>query len=657
MTDICIYGKAGLGLMNLLIKFLQPEIIKQGNVTLSGKYYDESILAFPELKDEQILAPTRAVGVYARKIDGGKPAYLLKLSSFKQVDKGIKIFYSISDILDSSSEQLLDLATRRLVGDGKIKKYDRLPLWSVLDDLQIESLLNPTANPGYKAVLTLKDRLEFLKEQEHWFKMVDPFRPIEKLSENHPNVWKDPLLLRDIAYAARKLAETEDLPMDVRYDLFKRDAFMNEKRLMRADVDALLKRCMELEPENPAHHSDMGKFHYRNVMELTRRKGRNDQDPIIELDKAVDCYHMAIQLDPNRISDLFDKGYLLTIKYPEIIGDRSGGKISNQEKAIRINDGIESLKRLIDIWQGYKDYVLKQKELKNAHAAEYIQSLFCLGLAYDELVTNDWNVVDFYLGYHLKKNIAPENDDMENAENALKYFVACWNAECETGCLPGVKLSECVLPTWVVNGVDKLHHLGLINLKLYGIYLDAGMQNEAKRSIMDAEMFLLEALEADPSLLKPKDPLADLLAKVFITQGRYDQALQIIQKYCNIRRLKGMVANTYVMALIMKKQYSEAEKILERASIDRTNKYAMHSSFLLGMMYLEQSKQEEATDLFKKAVRHKYKDRPQIKDVFYIGLAEIEARSGNKRSAGMYYKKVTGTKKYKNYAGVKLKDL
>lgn len=646
--------------MNLLIKFFRPENIRLGSNTLSGKYYEETIKFFPEIASKDFDIPTRAIGVCASKVDGGKPAYLLKITDFKQVAKGIKIFYTISDILNITSDEVIRMAFRRLTGDGKIKSSDGLPLWCVLDDIQMEAVINPKGNRSNRANLTLKDQMQFLKDQEQWFKMYDPFRPVSKLSENNPKVWKDPEIISHIAYAASRLSQIEDIPPEAKYDFFKRNDFLNGKRLLRMDVEVLMKRCMELDPKNPIYCSDLAKFHYRNVMELTAKKGRNDGNPLSELDQAVKHYDKALELDINRMYDLFDKGYLLTVKYPEIISGLRNRITSYHDKASKIKEGIDAFKRLIDLWLGYKDYVLKQRELKVMYTKEYIQTLFCLGLAYDELVLRDWDVIGLYMGLYSNEKQDFEDDDMENAENALKYFVACWNAECDTGCLPNLELSECVSSEWVVNGIDKLFYLGNINLKLYRIYAAAGLQDESKRSLKDAELFLTEALDTDPptsDLLKPKEHIADRLAKVYITMGKYDNALQIIQKHCNKRRLKGMITNTYALALLLSKRHQEAERLLERASCDITNPYAMPATFLLGMTYLEQGLIEAASDLFKKAVRHKYKDYPMARDVFYIGLAEIEAKSGNKRNAVMYCKKAVETEPYRSFAGNRLKEI
>ena len=168
----------------------------------------------------------------------------------------------------------------------------------------------------------------------------------------------------------------------------------------------MLKRCMELDPKNPVYHSDLGNLHYRNVEELTARKGRNDGDPLFELGEAVQCFQKAVELDPNRITDMFRMGYLLTVKYREVIQQSSRKKDSEQDKDLKIIEGIEVLEKLINRWQGYKDYDPKQKELKEVYKKEYIQSLACLGMAYDELSAIDWNATDFYLGiYHIPTSI------------------------------------------------------------------------------------------------------------------------------------------------------------------------------------------------------------------------------------------------------------
>jgi Tfp pilus assembly protein PilF len=648
-----------MGLMNLLIKFSRADQINYGVTTLSGRYYDETVQVFPELASKDFILPDQAIGVFTHKDERYKPAYLLKLNSYQRGERKLKVFYSISDILNISSDEVLSSAQRRLIGDGKIDRYGQLPFWCVLDDLQFEYLLNPGMDYRKRNALTLKDRLLYLKEQELWYKMYDPFKPVEKISENQPKVWNDPGALRYIAYAAGKLAEINSIPTDVKYDLFRRNEYLNDKRLKRADVEFLLKRCMELDPKNPVYHSDLGNLHYRNVEELTARKGRNDGDPLFELEEAVQCFQKAVELDPNRITDMFRMGYLLTVKYREVIQQSSRKKDSEQDKDLKIIEGIEVLEKLINRWQRYKDYDPKQKELKEAYKKEYIQSLACLGMAYDELSAIDWNATDFYLGIYHIPDFNLRRDVLENTENALKYYVACWNAECETGCLPNAKLSDCVSPNWIVNGIDKLTNLGHSNLKLYVVYSMFGMKDEAENCLNDAEFFLNEAMESDLSFvkIKPKEPILDLLAKVYISQGKYDQAIATVRKHTNKRRLGGMLTNTYALALILSKQYEEALHILERASADITNRYGMVATFLLGMLYTVQGSLDAAQELFKKAVRHKYKDRLEAKDLFYIGLALSEQKLGNKRTAGMYYKKVSGSEIYRRYSSIKMEEL
>jgi len=171
---------------------------------------------------------------------------------------------------------------------------------------------------------------------------------------------------------------------------------------------------------------------------------------------------------------------------------------------------------------------------------------------------------------------------------------------------------------------------------------------------------LLEALKTflpATSRSVSKEHVVETLAKTYLSGGKVDKAVQVIRQHCHIRRLKGETAVVYALANILLGKHNEAENILEKIALERADRTGLHAVFLLGMSHLEQGKANEASVLFKNALRHRFKHDAMAKTYLYIGLTETEIEAGNKRNALMYCRKVSEIEAYKDYADKKREQI
>ncbi len=654
--------------MYLLVKFFNPNSLKLGYAAIGGKYYDEVVKIFPEILSLDHVTLTLAIGVCAKKGDGNIPACILRIKSFKRFVRGLKIYYDIQESLDNTSDQVIKLAHRRLVGDEKLQSDSQLPLWCVFDDIQINAIVSlknkneiKTKNLQKEQFKSIKEQLKFLKENEEWFKIYNMFKPIDKVSVTNPGIWNDPIYLRYIGNACVKLSEIEEIKEQIKHNSAQRNDFLLQKKKLRYEAELLMKRCLELDPENVKYQSDIADLHYRNVIELISKNNIRDKDPVYELEETIKYLNMALKPDTNRVEDLYKKGYLLAIVYPELINypvSQSG--VNKDEVKRKISEGIKALQDVTEIRLGLHHRNQKFQEFKKAHIKEFVNSLYYLGIAYDNIVVCDWSIVDYYFGLYKHGECCIEEDDMDNEENSLKYFVECWNIESETTCIPGVELHTCIGNDWIINGVNKLYNLGKANMKLSLIYTSSGMSGEAKKCLKDAEKFLTEALKAEwipENETMTRDHIAERLACVLIIQGLYESALAVIERFCGKKRIRGYIANTYCLALLLAGRVEEAVYILDRTIRDISNKHILTAIFLISMAYMEKGDLFIARNYLEKALKSKQCKSSTSRDILFLGIASIEMKSGKPKAAVLYYKKVLNSNKYSFYAENRLQEI
>ncbi len=154
------------------------------------------------------------------------------------------------------------------------------------------------------------------------------------------------------------------------------------------------------------------------------------------------------------------------------------------------------------------------------------------------MIVNEWDKAVFAL--RLRHNVCEEDcvtyvpKDLENANNAWRYFYKCWECDRPEGEAATTAIND------VCEGVDKLYSLGKTAFVQYWILSGYGQLDklEAIDYREQAEKYLVQSLNFPRSQEKQrqkKDYIAERLARLYITKEEYEKAIQIIKKYLGHR--------------------------------------------------------------------------------------------------------------------------
>ncbi len=472
----------------------------------------------------------------------------------------------------------------------------------------------------------MRDEINALKNRHDWEGIYNKFSPLDSLSQQQ--IWTNATILSEIGYACGKLAEVsvEDIPRKEP----EKTAFLNSKAKYRRETEMLRHRCVELMPNNPTYLANLAYLHYHNAMELKTPRNRRDGNLRQEAEQSIKYYDMAISLAPNRIKDHYRKGYLLAEVLPNTYWKERNLELAKQKRL----EGIESFEKAIQIWESLEPTNPQQNQERKRCRKEYIKSLYSIGSAYYQMIVNEWDKAVFAL--RLRHNVCQEDcvtyvpKDLENANNAWRYFYKCWECDRPEGEAATTAIND------VCEGVDKLYSLGKTAFVQYWILSGYGQLDklEAIDYREQAEKYLVQSLNFPRSQEKQrqkKDYIAERLARLYITKEEYEKAIQIIKKYRG-HRLDSYLIHTLSLGLILLGRSEEAEKQLEEALNDKGNVDKTTSKFLIGCSFLGAGKFERANQVFQELKQEKEKD------IFLIGEAFAVAKLNRTEEAIEYLK-------------------
>lgn len=479
------------------------------------------------------------------------------------------------------------------------------------------------SNPGES---NMRDEINALKNRHDWEGIYNKFSPLDRLSQQQ--IWTTATILSEIGYACGKLAEVsaEDIPRKEP----DKTAFLNSKAKYRRETEMLRQRCVELMPNNPTYLANLAYLHYQNAMELKTPRNRPDGNLRQEAEQSIKYYDMAISIAPNRIKDHYRKGYLLAEVLPNTYWKERNLEIAKQKRL----EGIESFEKALQIWESLEPTNPQQNQERKRCGKEYIKSLYSIGSAYYQMIVNEWDKAVFAL--RLRHNVCEEDcvtyvpKDLENANNAWRYFYKCWECDRPEGEAATTAIND------VCEGVDKLYSLGKTAFVQYWILSGYGQLDklEAIDYREQAEKYLVQSLNFPRSQEKQrqkKDYIAERLARVYISKEEYEKAIQIIKKYRG-HRLDSYLIHTLSLGLILLGRSEEAEKQLEEALNDKGNVDKTTSKFLIGCSFLGAGKFELANQVFQELKQEKEKD------IFLIGEAFAAAKLNRTEDAIEYLK-------------------
>ncbi|WP_069650783.1 tetratricopeptide repeat protein [Caloranaerobacter ferrireducens] len=586
--------------MNLFIKFFNEDDLEKGIVNYRLKpiiEINEGILFINKDGINQCLAS------FAPKKYGQNNIKELKIKDIDIVNGRIIIKFDIIEELNVTSKEANARAWHIAVREGRIRREELLPLVSIITDDQLDEIIYGKYNLYTRKSRSNIERLEELERKNDWLGIYKLFEPIDQIKNKFNDIWNDPEILNSISFACAKLAQIGDVPRD----RVEREKYLKEKAKYRKEAELIRKRCIELNPDNPAYLSNLGYLYYHNVIELTRARGRRDGNVIDEINKAIEYIDKALMIDDTRIKDHYRKGYLLTEKLPkQLLYGVADSDIQQVDK--KRDEGIEELKAAVINWERLDTFIPRESFEKSRCRKEYIKSIYHLGKAYYDKfsVKKYWKSVYYSLVTDNSDYLELTFSDyvVDNLKKSQDYFIKCWNVELENDIdIRNVNEINKVSKKWVCNAVDKLYRLGIINLDFYWVIKNNSRYNEVTKLkfLTVAEQYLKSSLSVkwnDYNERKSKDYVAEKLARVYISRGDYNKAVDIIKQYCN-KNIKSYIANTLSLALYLMNNYDKVVKYLQEPVRDRHNKNKEQSIILLGYAYMKLNEYDKAIKTFK----------------------------------------------------------
>lgn len=403
-----------------------------------------------------------------------------------------------------------------------------------------------------------------LTSGNQWLKIYNKYFPISKIKASE-QFWNNCKVLSSLSFAAAKLSEVYINLKQSFPDEKKRNEFLKQQKRYREDTIELRKRCLELDPENPGYYSNLAYTYYQSCRELMTRGGRRDGNLKQEAEKAVEYLNLALDLDPNRITDLYRKGQVLSkILYNQLVFLKKSST-SETEKANKVlKEAIQCYLKVEEVYELLPE--IDEKSLQR-YQKEYIKSLYSCAEAYHNFQTLNWHYADVFF----ERENNGYKTDTKFTDLALRYAEKC--ADCDNKIPSKKKVKMDILLTAKHNGaveaVYKLYFLGKLNYMKYLLLTDNGNTENLPAEIhcAHAERFFLAAL-AHPFSKQmqrmSKGFIAEKLARLYIIKKEYKEAQKTLEPFIN-GYADYYIRYTYAVAAMKTGDTKKAKEQLEKA--------------------------------------------------------------------------------------------
>ncbi|MEJ5350971.1 MAG: tetratricopeptide repeat protein [Melioribacteraceae bacterium] len=542
---------------------------KYNSFCWSNKYLSD-ILDFLPCDYNSLSSIQTGILYYCKSHQKFSNALLLKITNVETKPNFLRIYFEIDKTLELQSFLIKDALKKYM----NLNSILELPFLSVVDEIKFFDILNN---------IEISSKIKKLEEQNNWqdiYRIFQTFEPVEK-----SRIWYDAELLNAFSFSTAKLSECSENLKRKFSDKNQREQFIQEKRKFRELTIKLRKRAIELEPQNPTFYSNLAYTYYQSVNELTTPGSRRDGNIFDEAELALKYLNLALELNPNRLTDLYRKAML----YSDILGThkffKQFGEEHTEEKFVdytsALTESIKCFQKIELIYESFtnEEEIQKQKKI-------YIKSLYHLAQKFLKLARIKHN-------YFIQKNKIPAEEAFANLLQANQYIDKCIQKDygkkkIETEI---IEMANC---DNFVCGVYKSYLKGTIQLSLYSL-------KKEKQYAIDSLKFFQLAMETNFPLELRKQNKIFILEKIAllnILQENFSAAIKTLEPiYKKNQNLPPYAAYTLAFAYIENKQIKEAEEIIE--------KYIM-----------------QANDLFKYKFE-KLREKMQFKTIPEISISEI----------------------------------
>jgi len=619
----------------LIIGFFKEEDVNKGSAGFYGKYFNEINALSPvsEISKENI---SGAIGYLIGRNNNDEKCFDIHPVEFFHNEKCFKMNYIVNGNTGFNSA-FIKRAVRDLIPADKLKG-PFLPVCISVDKEKLNKLIDDE---------TAMYKMKELMKSNDWTGIYNMFAPISGLRDRK-YLWDNDALLNSLSFATAKLSETyTNLKFSFRSDEERKKYLAGQKRY-REETLMLRKRCIELNPGKAAYYSNLGYSYYQFTRELTLPGGRRDGNIMEDAKKAVEYIEKALEIDPQRVTDLYRKGQLLSGVLPSLIlfgGKNSPGEEAVKESKKKITEGIECFKKVAQAWEILP--LLEDKMIKRYHK-EYVKSMYDAARAYSDLAGDSWNITQYILPMKYDSSNANENPEqgkfekerMQYLDEAISYMENCSAADntdlrTKFPAPPAITLARY---NGVCEGSHKLYSFGKYYFQKYLILTgcDEWQIPEANLYRDKAEEFFIAALKFP---LKPENQrqskayIAEKLARVYISKGEYEKAIQTLSRFMK-ERTDYYIRYTYATACLHSGKYDEAgAQSASAMKFEKSNLEMWIGYFLLYVKAMKENKTEEAEINLRKANEACKNSGKKSSESLIIGQAYINYKKGDREAA------------------------
>ena len=501
-----------------------------------------------------------------------------------------------------------------------------------------------------RAIQNLLKELEKLKKQNDWLRIYNKFHPIMELYQNNL-IWNSPKVLSDIGFACTMLARTDSIPREIFRDQDALNNFLKKQAEYRRYAQLIQKRCTELKPQETLHLANFAYIYYQNINDLIQPRGRRDGNLREEIENFITAINEVLKLDSKRVNDLYRKGRILIRVLPaQVLWSKSYEDFGDfGEKMKKTNEireeGIQTLLRAKNEWEKLSPNNSHEQYWRKRYRKNYIKALYTLSQAYYDKIVEDWNESVFTLNLRddipTNHPIAINTVDKENITLSIQMIKECCIIDCPPHIFQDIRQNKQNIEKIAAyngehEGVDKLYSIGKTFFAKYWILSSYGLQEttEAIEARETAERYLQAALKCEWSPQKSNQDkrfIAERLARVFISNGEYNQAISIIESISQkkLEYVDYYILHTWALATLKSNQIPETQAILDIAKKSRQNKETWLTHFLKGCAYLEADEIELAQGQFELSHQAAEQVGKKTVDSLLIAKAFVEYKSNN----------------------------
>ncbi|HMN17081.1 MAG TPA: hypothetical protein PKD03_05655 [Ignavibacteriaceae bacterium] len=493
----------------------------------------------------EIISISSGLIYFNKSVQKDKYAVQLNVKSVQVTKDYLKLKCEIEKNTEYPSYQIKDALKKYF----KIKSILDLPFCCAVDKTNFFEML------GNNELLSKISNLENTNDWKGIYQLALNFTPVEKST-----IWYDAALLSKFSFASAKLAEcTENLKRKFT-DKTKREEYLKEKRQLRKTTLKLRSRCIELEPENASYYSNYAYSLYQSVTELNTPGGRRDGNILIESEAALEYLEKALILEPNRVADLYRKGFILSqLLFNNTLfknTEESELPAKSEEAKKYLLTGIEAFERAVYCFENLIDNEFAVKRYKKY----YIKSLYHLAQNYLQLSKSDFNIKNLLFKSDVFDNSKTTNEERLNLLVKADYYIdKCINQDYNRNKKEVFLIDKSDIDNFIA-GVYKAYTKASVNLFTFITTQKIKYSDTAKE-------YFQRALETSfPKEIQNQNKIFVLekTALLNISEKKFEAAISTLEPlYRSKKLLPAYAAHTLTIAYLLNNSIEKASEIIE----------------------------------------------------------------------------------------------